>query len=130
MKGMTGGCCCGAVRYETDRAPRRTTYCYCLHCRRLSGSPLTVWAEFDGDALRFVKGQPREYSSRDGVTRTFCRDCGSQLTFRNHATDGIDTTVGTLDEVDSVRPADHVWCKRTPGWLRIDDRLPRHPEER
>lgn len=130
MRGLTGGCHCGAIRFETDRPPRLTNYCYCLDCRRTSGSPLTAWAEFDGDAVRFTKGTPAEYASREGVTRTFCPRCGSQLTFRNHATEGIDVTVGTLDDPERVRPAEHLWTKRRPSWMEVDPDLPRFDEGR
>ena len=35
---LTGGCQCGAVRYECDAAPRTLYVCHCLECRHQSGS--------------------------------------------------------------------------------------------
>jgi hypothetical protein len=37
-KKTTGGCLCGAVRYETTAASEWTWYCHCESCRRHTGA--------------------------------------------------------------------------------------------
>jgi hypothetical protein len=35
---QTGGCQCGAVRYEISEAPQLVYTCHCNECQRLTGS--------------------------------------------------------------------------------------------
>lgn len=128
---IEGGCCCGAVRYRVEGPPRRVTNCHCLHCRRTSGAPFITWAEFDPAELEIVRGAPGDYESRPRVTRRFCRECGTQLTYE-HADepDTIDLTVASLDLPDEIVPEDHVWCDRMLPWLRFADNLPRYGRSR
>ena len=37
-KRITGGCMCGALRYEAFGQPTGSGHCYCVDCRRASGS--------------------------------------------------------------------------------------------
>jgi hypothetical protein len=42
---LTGGCACGAVRYETDAEPFHRTLCHCVDCRRAAAAPQDhTWA--------------------------------------------------------------------------------------
>src|SRR5262245_36008069 len=68
MAAITGGCLCGAIRYETDVAPIDTGYCHCRMCQRASGAPVLAWASFPIDAFRYTAGAPQAYvSSAIGV---------------------------------------------------------------
>ena len=126
-----GGCACGAVRYEAGEETVRVTHCHCLDCRRSSGAPLLTWAEFPVGEFRFIKGEPREYSLRDGTIRTFCPDCGSQLTFVDDDQPAVvDVSVGTLDYPSVVEPEDHVWNSRRLPWLPVNDGLPVYDKSR
>jgi len=35
---LSGGCACGAIRYETDADPVVMLNCHCSDCRKASGS--------------------------------------------------------------------------------------------
>lgn len=128
---LQGGCLCGAVRYEADVEPGRTTHCHCVHCRRSSGAPLVTWTQVPTDRFRWVAGEPGRYASRAGVERTFCRGCGTQLTFVDSEDDNIlDITAGSLDDPDRLQPEDHVWCDRRIRWMPDADGLPRYARSR
>jgi len=130
QKGMTGGdgrCLCGAIRYPIDGSSRRATHCHCLHCRRASGAAFVTWVEFRASEFTIVSGAPSRYESRPQVTRQFCGQCGTQLTYQ-HADEprAIDVTACSLDDVDAVSPEDHVWCDRMVPWVKLSDGLPRY----
>jgi hypothetical protein len=126
-----GGCICGAIRYRVKGEPRRVTHCHCLHCRRASGAPIVTWAEFDAEGFSFTRGTPREYASRPLVTRQFCGECGTQLTYRHaEVPEALDVTVASFDDPDSVEPEDHIWSDRELHWLRMRDGLPRFRRSR
>lgn len=121
-----GGCFCGALRYSVTGDPRNASHCHCLHCRRSSGAAFVTWATFQADAFVWMHGSPASFSSRPGVTRTFCDACGTPLTFETADDPGaIDVTVCSLDEPESVAPSDHVFASRMLSWAELDDGLPR-----
>ncbi len=126
---IKGGCFCRSIRYEAKGPPSRITMCHCKHCRHTSGAPLLAWAEFQSTDLRFVDGTPGRLESRPGVTRQFCQDCGTQLTYERTEKIGIiDVTVCSFDNPEIVKPEDHVWASRMLPWLKINDGLPRHEQ--
>jgi hypothetical protein len=128
---LQGGCFCGAVRYEIEGTPPRTTHCHCIHCRRTSGAPFVTWAECNASQFRFTAGDPGRYASRPGVERRFCTRCGTQLTYQRAAESGsIDVTAASLDTPSAVQPQDHLWCDRMLPWVHLSDGLPRHPLRR
>jgi len=124
---MEGGCFCGALRYRIKGIPRRVTHCHCVHCRRTSGAPFVTWAEFSPAQFEFVTGTPGRCESRPKVTRQFCANCGTQLTYEHADEPGtIDVTAASLDAPDAVHPEDHVWCDRMLPWVQLSDGLPRY----
>lgn len=128
---MKGGCFCGKVRYEVARPAGRMTNCHCLHCRRTSGAPFLTWFEVKVSDFRIVAGAPAACATRPGVTRLFCPQCGTQLTFQDADEPGsLDVTACSLDEVDGILPEDHVWSERMVPWLKLADGLPRFARSR
>src|SRR5689334_20871404 len=94
----SGGCLCGAVRYEADGPARARTLCHCVSCRRAAGAASVAWVVFGADGFRFTAGTPATFASSPGVTRGFCRVCGTALTYQHTARpDAIDVTTASLD---------------------------------
>jgi hypothetical protein len=122
---LTGGCSCGAVRYETEATPSHRTLCHCVDCRRAAGAPAVAWFTVPAQALRFVRGGPAAHRSSPAVERSFCAVCGTPLTYRNDAfPDEVDVTTCSLDDPDSASPQDHTFASQRLPWMRIDDVLP------
>ncbi len=76
---ITGGCLCGALRYESSEPPIRTTICHCRMCQKSTGSAFMVAVGFSRTALRFTKGEPKLYRSSPIKDKGFCANCGSLL---------------------------------------------------
>ena len=39
---VSGGCMCGAVRYEAIGIPVNVAYCHCIDCRGFTGAPVVA----------------------------------------------------------------------------------------
>jgi len=124
---LEGGCLCGAIRYRIQGLPGRVTHCHCVHCRRSCGAAFVTWAEFGAGQFAFSSGHPKQFESKPKVTRTFCGDCGTQLTYQ-HADEGtvIDVTACSLDRPEDLHPQDHVWSGRMLPWADLKDELTRY----
>ena len=127
---ISGGCFCGAVRYEAGGSPYNITHCHCPDCRRSSGAPFVTWASFRRSGVRFVRGAPRELS-RAGRLRSFCPRCGTPLSFMSGTdADEIDVTVCSFDHPEIVTPVDHTWYEDRMPWICLADDLPKHKRKR
>jgi hypothetical protein len=121
-----GGCFCGGVRYRVAGEPMRSAICHCLSCRRTSGAQSVAWLTFPYRSLSFVSGEPADFRSSDGVSRTFCQGCGTSLTYRYDGDpDCIDVTTASLDHPDEFPPTRHIWLEDGLGWDVAVDGLPR-----
>lgn len=120
-----GGCLCGAVRYRASGHPTHRMICHCNSCRRATGSPVVAWVTFRLDCFEFIAGDPASHSSSPRVTRTFCRSCGTPLTYRRDVMlESVDVTTCSLDDPDSLPPTHHSWLEDSVSWVRFGDGLP------
>ena len=121
----SGGCLCGAVRYEASGPAANPCYCHCNSCRRAAGAPLVAWCTFARSGWRVTRGILTEYRSSPQVLRGFCAACGGALTYRHEArAEEIDVTLASLDEPAALAPQMHVWVGDKLPWLTITDGLP------
>jgi len=115
----TGGCLCGAVRFEASGPPNWVAYCHCGSCRRATGAPVAAYAGFPAAAVRFVSGAPAQFASSTGVSRGFCGRCGSPLSFVGERWPGeIHLHLGSFDRPDLVPTAEAFALERLP-WLHL-----------
>ena len=121
---LTGGCLCGALRYEIDGTGESASHCHCRMCRKAAGAAFVTWLGVAHDKFRFTAGKPLSYRSSDSASRLFCGACGSQIQFDYHgAHDHTHITVGTLDEPGRVTPERHIWVKDRVPWANCKDGL-------
>ena len=125
---LEGGCLCGAVRYRISGPVSNPCFCHCADCRRATGGSMVPWGTFAREALCIVRGHLSEFRSSAQVSRGFCAQCGTSLSYRHDAHAGeIDVTLSTLDEPTLVPPRMHVWVKDRLPWVVIGDDLPQLP---
>lgn len=127
----SGGCLCGAVRYEADWPPLAVAICHCRNCQKQAGSALSVVAFLTRENLR-VTGDLSTYFDRsetgNAVYRKFCPHCGSPvLTDTDQAKEQgiIFIKAGTLDRTDDLEPTIHYWSERAQGWFIFPDGVAR-----
>ena len=60
---ITGGCSCGAVRYEISAPLIDAGICHCRMCQRFTGSVVAPFASFPAKSVRFTQGEPKYFNS-------------------------------------------------------------------
>jgi hypothetical protein len=126
---LTGGCFCGRVRYEAEGAAYNETNCHCSICRRTTGAPFVAWFSVARSQLRLT-GATTRFRSSGKATRSFCPECGTQLTFELDGAGEIDIATGSLDEPNRVPPVDHIHASSKLAWVKLADGLPQFRESR
>ena len=119
MRGTTmeGGCYCGEVRFAATGRPIHQTICYCSNCRRAAGAQSVAWLTFADAVFSFVKGTPARFRTQTSAWRTFCRTCGTSLTYANDGRpDEIDVTMGSLDHPEDFPPDKSVFEGERLSW--------------
>lgn len=126
---ITGGCLCGAIRYEISTRPGGAVVCHCRRCQRLSGSAFATGTLYPREHFQMTQGEPLWYQSSQLLSRGFCGKCGSQLfalTKFPGTEDSISVSIGSHDDPNLVPVAIHTGVESQQAWLKLDDGLPRH----
>lgn len=134
---VTGGCRCGAIRYEAEGEVGHHALCHCRDCQMGSGAPMVAWIAFKTDDFRVTKGEPVTFNGSGQSLRQFCGNCGTPLFFLNEEMlPGIvDIQSVTMDDPDAHTPAAHVQVAERRAWMaKIGDlpefeRFPGSPQE-
>ena len=126
---ITGGCLCGAVRFESAAPPVVTRVCWCRLCQYLGAGSGTVNTCFKTESFT-VHGLTHDYSSiadsGNVVHRQFCPTCGTPLFSTAEARPHlIFVRAGSLDDPEIARPAMTIWTVQAPSWGCIAEDLPR-----
>jgi hypothetical protein len=79
---FSGGCICGAVRYECLAEPVVSGFCHCRDCQRETGSAFGTTLFVPRNAVTIV-GEVKYYDGKGDsgniVSRGFCPTCGARL---------------------------------------------------
>ena len=124
----TGSCFCRAVNYEIEGDLGRTYYCHCSRCRKTSGSAFSANAVIAPAQFRVTQGQEllARFTADNGVERTFCSRCGSQLVVSKD--DQMRLRLGSLDTPLGGPLDSHIFVASRADWFPILDDLPQHDE--
>lgn len=128
----TGGCLCGAVRFEVDGEPLFSSNCHCRECQRASGSGYMPLMGYPRGAVR-VTGDVRYFErmadSGTSETEGFCPTCGARLFAHAQAFPGIFLVrAGCLDDPSSYKPQADIYTSSAQPWDHMDPALPKFPK--
>ena len=126
---LTGGCMCGAVRYETKGTSSRVLHCHCRSCRTHTGAPMATLAVFRANQVEFSGDDRKIYDSAPGVERAFCASCGTSLTWETVFGDEgplCAVHISSFDDPEALTPTAHSFYPERISWFDIADDLPRH----
>ena len=119
---LTGGCSCGAIRYEVASFPLLLYTCNCTDCQTASGSAFALKMPVAAKDFRIVKDEPKgwHHVSPSGaeVTSWFCEVCGARLYgSRKSRPETMNLRAGTLDDTGWLVPAGHMFVRSAQGWV-------------
>ena len=128
MTARTGGCLCGAVRYEATGALRDVVVCHCRMCRKAHGH-VGAYTASARDALRLVETRGLKwYRSSAQARRGFCSECGATLFWDGDGRDTMSIAAGTLDEPTGLATALQIHVASAGDYYAVDASTPIRPE--
>jgi hypothetical protein len=133
---VTGGCLCGAVRYESKKPPVQVLYCHCKKCQKNYGGLFHASIKLAGSTFQFTKGELKYYRATNFAKRSFCAKCGSPIAFLYEGNPNVWILIGSLDYPEdwplikdaSWGPSGHWYIESKVPWFDINDGLPQHSE--
>jgi len=102
----SGGCLCGAVRYEAEGQPEAVVICHCRSCQKSLGSGVNFELLWAPDKFRINKGSPSVYRHAGGsgkiLETRFCGECGSALWLTGERFGEVGVFRGSLDHPNRI----------------------------
>lgn len=125
---VTGGCYCGAIRYEADGEPVLQAQCHCRECQYLTGGGPNVFIALPEAGFRYTRCEPKTFRRSDlenPVTREFCAECGTHLLTRAPGLPGaLIVKVGTLDDPSVFAPQLALYTVDKQAFHHLPEGLP------
>ena len=98
----TGGCHCGAVKYEVETDLARIIHCNCSHCD--AKGLLLDFVDKDKFKLLAGAGEQTEYLfNKKSIRHLFCKHCGVQSYAEGVTFPKVAINVRCLDGVDASK---------------------------
>ncbi len=130
---ISGGCHCGAIKYEAEVDPATVAICHCTDCQVMSGSAFRANVPAKKEGFKLT-GTPKVYvktaASGNKRAQAFCPECGTHVyatTPDNQQVFGI--RVGTSDQRAELKPMKQIWCQSAQPWAMNVDPLPKSPRQ-
>lgn len=128
MNKVTGGCLCGAVRYEVHGLLRPVVYCHCEQCRKSSGHFVAASACDPEELLLIEDDGLRWFDSSQHAQRGFCSTCGGNLFWRPANGGHVSIMAGTIDPPTGINAIAHIFVGSASDYHQITDALPQYAE--
>jgi hypothetical protein len=122
----TGGCLCGAVRWQLDQRPLAVNACHCMDCKKSTGATNVLMLLAQSEAFS-SSGETQVYRKRADSGRELdihrCARCGTRMFHHNLSSKAlIFITAGTLDDPGWAIPTSHIWVEKiSPGVMMQGD---------
>jgi len=120
----TGGCLCGAVRFEISGPMRDLIACHCNQCRRQTGHYFVATATRRAHLAFTSENGLTWYRSSAQAKRGFCRMCGSTLFWSANDSERINIAAGALDTPTGMRIAKQIYIEHKSDYYDIPPDAP------
>lgn len=125
---FTGGCLCGALRYECLAEPIVMGNCHCRHCQQATGTAFAAAILVPSNAVKIV-GDVKYYDvigdSGKIVGRGFCPNCGSRLFSKPPLPELLGIMAGSLDDPSEFQPGMDFYTASAQPWDYMNPDLPK-----
>lgn len=126
----TGGCACGAVRYEIAGEPVFANHCQCRDCQHKSGTGHGSYLTFPDKRAVTLTGRTTSWDmvgdSGNVKTRGFCPTCGSPVSLTFAAMPDLFTIhAASLDDPSRFAPQAVTYASRGYVWDHLDPAVPK-----
>ncbi len=120
----TGGCACGAIRFEVSAEPAVMNDCRCRQCQRESGTGHGSHLTFVGAPVRTTGNASFWETVGEGGTRknrAFCPTCGNPvyISFPDMP-DVFVVAAASLDDPGRYQPQIVMWASAGQPWDPVD----------
>ena len=119
MMTSTGGCQCGAVRFRVEGDLEEASICHCRMCQKATGGLFGPYVGAPFNAVTWTRGK---------VSRGFCRDCGTPLTFE-YGEGNISFALGAMDKPHSINLREQLASPERIADFEVLANLPEHPTD-
>ncbi len=126
----TGGCACGAIRYEIRDEPMVMGDCQCRDCQLRSGTGHGSYLSFPSRTAVTLLGEATQWDvaadSGNVKSHAFCPNCGTPVYLTFAAMPEIFVVhAASLDDPGRYRPQVVFYTVRGHAWDRLDAALTR-----
>ncbi|MEO1136362.1 MAG: GFA family protein [Pseudomonadota bacterium] len=105
------------MRFATTGDPKFVANCHCRACRRATGAAFSTWVGFTDDKARWLTRAPSFFESSPGVSRGYCAECGTPLTYASNKWPGeIHFLIGVFDRPDQFTPMGDAFAEEGLEW--------------
>jgi hypothetical protein len=118
----TGGCQCGAIRFQVTGALGRASICHCRMCQKAFGAFYAPLVSIRAGTLGWTRGALAHFQSSNHVRRGFCAACGTPLTYE--APDGVAIAIGAFDDLSGLDPKIQFGMEGKLPWVDSFGALP------
>ena len=125
----SGGCLCGAIKYEFDKSNLISAHhCHCIDCQKSTGSGKSTILMLPAQAI-LMDGELKFYtsptSSGRNMSRGFCQECGSPvLSFIKEMQEVNFLKAGSLDDSSWLKIDSNFYSSSAHSWSPIDEDIP------
>jgi len=125
-KTTTGGCLCGAVRFQILGELRPVINCHCTQCRKTHGH-FAAYSAAPEDALTFLEERGLKwFQSSDMARRGFCCECGASLFYDRPSSNYLSIAAGTLDGPTGLATTSDIFTDDKGDYYELTDALPKY----
>ncbi len=127
-KRYSGGCACGAIRYETGSEPIVEIHCQCRDCQKRSGTGHSSYLTFPQCAEVTIAGEAKNWrvagDSGNNKVYAFCPTCGTPVYLTFEAMPQlIAIHAASLDDPSQFNPLRVTYGIRSHAWDTMDPAL-------